>query len=224
MKKLLLFIFALLSFTVRSQGHLGISPYTFNIYADTTDAGSLDSADVYLVNKDTALPFAGPLEIHVAVQDSGTVSFHMVDTLFFAPLSIAPGDSAMLTLYQVFDIAPTKYHYDINVIVIWPVAASVSMVDSLMFPVYIQVPDGIEELDLEGLINTFPNPASEEFQIKNESGLKIEEVRIYNSSGQLISYMQPAGRINMSSWSKGTYLVNLKLSNKKSITLRVMKR
>jgi hypothetical protein len=224
MKKILALCLLLITFNAKSQIDLSISPYDFTIYNDSIIANSIDSADIFVVNNSSTLPFNDDLEIHISVQDSMLFTYHPVDTLHFPALNIPPSDSVSLRLIQQFIISPTKYHYDINVIVIWPYAPSTGTGDSLNFPIFITLPDGINDINLENLITAYPNPAADQVMISNATQQRIIEVRIFGMSGQQIPVTMKDGMINTEGWSRGNYLARIRLSGGKEISLRIIKK
>ncbi len=220
MKKLVVFVCVLFGFVLKSNAQLRVSPYTYNIYADTATANTLDSADVWIIN-DSAIVFADFLNIAVDVQDSVGILFHNVDSLNFGFMNIPAFDSVPLRIYQNFIIAPQKYHYDINVIVIWPYTISTGNGDSLFFPVYISIPNGINEVDISKYIKAYPNPS--EGNVFMDSQYDIEEVTVYNLSGQILLHQKNTKLINIEALPKGTYLFDVKMKNEKHYKLKIMR-
>lgn len=229
MKKFVLLffvIFLLKSNESSAQASLGISQYTYTIYNDTVPANSSDSIAIYVVNTGITA-FNDYFTIATEVRDSNAVAaFHQVDTVSsFFPVLIAPGDSIPFLLqpfYQMGD-SSTKYHYDINVIVIWPVASSASTSDSLSYNIFIVLPQSVNEIDLSKLINAYPNPTTGNLTLENSSQKTIEEVRIYDASGRLIQTEKNPSFICTDEWKAGTYLIKIQLENKQIRTIRVIK-
>lgn len=221
MKKLLLILTFLAFANLKSNAQLTISQFDFIIYADTVVANTIDSAKVWVVNP-TGTTFNDALYVILDVQDSASVTFHNVDTLAFGALNIPPNDSVNVKIVQNFIVGPQKYHYDINVIVIWPYAISTGAGDSLIFPVFITIPDGINELNLLNYIKIYPNPTSERINIDTQNS--VEEVRIYTVSGQLKIVEKNKLTIDISELPAGIYLVNVKLKNGKTQQLKIMKK
>jgi hypothetical protein len=72
----------------------------------------------------------------------------------------------------------------------------------------------IEEDELENAITIFPNPARNQFFIKNNSFINLEKVAVYDLSGRLISEhkISNASRteaINIQGLSIGVYIINI---------------
>jgi hypothetical protein len=225
-KKILLFVLLAFLFGKESmsQAVIGISPYSVYIANDTLPAGATDSIAFYIVNSGTT-PFSGSYTLHTSVQDSaGTFIFFPVDTVVKPAVTIAPGDSVPEYLNPYYLVAPSKYHYDINVIVIWPVAASASIGDSLLYVEVLTMPDGVNEISLDELIRAYPNPVSQELNLKNDSKISIEEVRIYDMRGRCINIIKNEETLCTGEWKAGTYLLNITTTDKRSCTIRVVKR
>jgi hypothetical protein len=221
MKKLITFTLFLVLFGFKSNAQLTISQYDYTLYADTVIANTLDSADVWIVNAGS-LPFLDNLKVILDVQDSAMVSFHNVDSLNFGFFNIPANDSVKIRLYQNFVISPQKYHYDINVIVIWPYAFSTGDGDSLILPVYIQIPDGINEIDLSKYIKAYPNPSVDKVVIDVE--IDIEEVRIYDLKGQLIFVQKNSKIVNVENLPEGSYLFDVTLKNGTKRKVKIIKK
>lgn len=220
MKKIIIIICVFLGFVIKSDAQLRVSPYTYTIYADTVMANTIDSADVWIVN-DSAVVFADFLNIAIDVQDSVGFLFHNVDSLNFGFRNIPAYDSVAIRIYQNFIIAPQKYHYDINVIVIWPYTISTGNGDSLIFPVFIEIPNSVKEIDITKYIKVYPNPSSENVFIDSQSD--IEEVMVYNNIGQLIETHSRTKIINIENLQKGTYLFEVKTKGGKIYTAKILR-
>lgn len=209
-----------------AQASLGISQYSYTIYNDTVPAYSTDSIGIYVVNSGISA-FSGNFTIKTAVKDSNSVAtYHQVDTInTLFPVLIPPGDSVPFTLapYYIMGDSSTKYHYDINVIVIWPVALTASTDDSLIFNIFIVLNVGVQEIDLQHLINAYPNPVINNITLENKGKNSIEEVRIYDTQGRLVQSLIKPEFICTEGWAKGTYLINIQLEDGKTHTIRVIK-
>ena len=208
-----------------SQASLGISQAAYIVYNDTVSAFALDSINIYVVNKGDST-FLDSYQIITDVQDSNSVTaYHNIDTVGMFLSLIPPGDSVNLTInanYMLGDSA-SQYHYKINVIVIWPLAASAATKDSLTFNVFILLPTSINEIDLSHLIKAYPNPVVNNITLENKGKNSIEEVRIYDTKGRLIEHLANPQFICTEGWAKGTYLINLQLEDGKTHTIRVIK-
>lgn len=226
MKKHILLIllpFLLLCIKSKGQDSLIISPYSIVIGSDTVSNGASDSVSFYVINNGTTT-FTDNVDLYTSVQDSvSAFVFYPIDTAYFGTISIPPADSVQFTLYPIYIVAPLKYHYDINVIVIWPLTSTTVNPDSLYYVEVIKLPIGIDELDLSSLIKAYPNPTVNHLTIENTSEKAIEEVRIYDSTGRLIQLEKNPSIICTDEWKKGTYMIKIQLANKQTKTIRVIK-
>lgn len=226
MKKYVLFVLlplVLICSKGFSQASLGISQAAYTIYNDTVSAYSYDSINVYIINKGSST-FNDYFQVITAVQDSAAVTYHTVDTAYsLLPISLPPGDSIAFDLSPFYEISFDKYHYDINVIVIWPVAFATSTEDFLHINVYILLPASLQEIDLTHLIKAYPNPTINSLMLENTGKNVIEEVRIYNLQGQLIESLKKPDVVCTEKWAAGTYIINIQLENNKTHTIRVIK-
>lgn len=231
MKKYVLLVLLsllLISNKTSAQASLGISQTAYVIYNDTVSAFTSDSISIYMVNKGDST-FTDNFFIITEVQDSNQViAYHAVDTLasLFAS-TILPGDSIQLTLSPFYSMgdSSTFHHYDINVIVIWPLAATSTATtkDSLFYNIFILLPTSINEIDLSHLINAYPNPAVSNITLENTGKNSIEEVRIYDPQGRLIEHLTKPEYICTEAWAPGMYLINIQLEDGKTHTIRVVK-
>lgn len=227
MKKYILLVLLpllLLSMESKGQDSLIISPYSVVIGNDTVSNGAVDSISFWVVNI-SATPFSDSIALYTSVQDSAfAFIYYPIDSVFMGTTTIAPNDSAPVTLYISYDVNPVRFHYDINVIVIWPLTAASSSIDSLYYVEFISLPNGIDEIDLSKLIKAYPNPTINNLTIENTSEKVIEEVRIYEAGGRLIQIEKNSSFIYTDKWKAGTYLIKIQLENKQTRTIRVIKR
>lgn len=221
---LFLLSFLLISNRNSAQASLGISQYAYTIYNDTAVAYSFDSVSIYIVNRSTT-NFSDFFQVVASVQDSGATTYHRVDTTSSAFSTFIPaGDSIPFKFMPYYSIDDTiEYHYDINVIVIWPVAGSASIDDSLFFNVVVVLPQTIEEIDLAHIINAYPNPTVDNITLENSGKNSIEEVRIYDAQGRLVASLNKPEFICTEAWIPGMYLINIQLKDGKTQTIRVVK-
>ena len=75
-----------------------------------------------------------------------------------------------------------------------------------------------ERYELDGSITIYPNPAKQQFFIKNTSFANLERVAVYDVSGRLVSdvdvsYTSRTKTINLINVSKGMYFVNIHSEN-----------
>lgn len=220
---LFLLSFLLINNESSAQPSLGISQYAYTIYNDTAVAYTYDSVSIYVVNRGTS-NFSNFFQIVASVQDSAASAYHRADTTYSAfSTFIAAGDSIPFKFMPYYGIDSNEYHYDINVIVIWPVASSTNTDDSLFFNVVIVLPQAINEIDLSHMIKAYPNPTVDNITLENSGKNSIEEVRIYDSQGRLVESLNKPEFICTEAWVPGMYMINIQLKDGKTQTIRVVK-
>ena len=225
-KYILLFLlpFLLINLVGKSQDTIGISSYSAIINNDTLPGGSTDSISFWVVNKGSTI-FSDYISFLTYVQDSAGSLFHIADTISASgPYTIAPGDSLPFSINPFYDVVtPNKYHYDINVIVIWPVAFTANTSDVLTYVEYLTIPAGVAEINLGRLIKVYPNPTTDKLTIENGGINAIEEVRIYDSAGQMVKVINNESIINTESWCPGIYIIDITITNQKRQRLKILK-
>jgi hypothetical protein len=208
-----------------AQPVLSISP-VYQVGNDTLPAYSTDSLHVWVKNTGSAT-FSDYVYVGQSVQDSAGATFHIIDSIAtFVPVVIAPGDSLKMTFLNYYDIDTSRYHYDINVIVIWPIAISggVNIGDSLSFIEVITLQESIREIDLQELIRAYPNPVSHDLNLESDRKTAIEEVRIYNNGGQCVKIINDPSVLCTDNWEKGVYLLRIRTRDGRGSVIRVIKK
>lgn len=229
MKKTLIIAISLLtSFGSKAQVNIGMAQVIPVINGDTIAPGHVDTYSVWVKNLDTASSaiFNDNIAIYTAVRDSAVPG--LLDTVglynTLLPVTINPGDSAMFSLTATYNVAPSGYRYGIDVIVVWPVAASAqTTIDTLEYWVYIMDGAGVNELDVNNLLQVYPNPSAHAFNIENKGDSSIESVQIYDLAGKLILNERNKTCINVEQLPAGMYSIKVNLTNKKSYYLKFMK-
>lgn len=221
---LILLPFLLISIKSKGQDSLIISPYSVVVGNDSVLNGTFDSVSFYVVNVATT-PFSDTVSLYTSVRDSvSAFIYYPIDTVTFTAINIAPNDSAQFKLYYTYTVAPFKFHYDINVIVIWPLTSSATILDSLYYLEWIDtLALGVDEIDLSKFIKAYPNPTTSKLTLENTSQKAIEEVRIYDATGRLIQTEKNPSFICTDEWKAGTYMIKIRLENKQTRTIRVVK-
>ena len=215
------FLFA--SNFTNAQDTLSISPYNFFVANDTLPGGSTDSIGFRIIHNGPST-FGGSIELYAAVQDTSGLFFWTVDSINTGAVTIGSfGDSIYSYMIPTYTIAPTKYHLDINVIVIWPVASGMVIGDSATYIEFLTGTDGIQEIDLKELIRAFPNPTKGNLTLENKDKNAIEKVRIYDAQGRFIEHLTKPEFICTEAWAPGMYLINIQLEDGKTHTIRVIK-
>ncbi|MDF2437540.1 MAG: hypothetical protein K0Q95_1916 [Bacteroidota bacterium] len=224
MKKIIFFVFLLFGLNTIAQTNLGISSLGADIPDDTVMPGFSDTYDVWVKNYGNTA-FNGYADIMLAARDSSSPS-GLDSTQFVASDSvyINPGDSALITLSNNYTVSPGTFRYGINVIVVWPVAAMATTVDSIEYTVYIMNPNSVQEIDISDLFNIYPNPTSGLLNIVQLNSSRIESVRIYDIHGRLILSEGHSTMICIETLAEGMYHVEVIMSDKKHYYRKIIKK
>lgn len=86
-------------------------------------------------------------------------------------------------------------------------------VKGLSFFVYGDDIMGINGEKFENQIRIFPNPTSDVLNISVPQSSKVEEIRVYDLSGRLVSIYTNLSKVDVSDLNSGSYLVELKFTN-----------
>jgi hypothetical protein len=224
MKKIFFIAILLFSLDSMAQVNLGMGRFGFFPANDTVAAGSSDTYDVWVKNYGPGV-FNDYLLMVTAVRDSAlpsqydTVDIYTTST----PVVLNAGDSLLLTLTANYVVSPATYRYGIDVIVIWPVAASANTVDSLEFEVYVADNTGVYEPDAEQLVRAYPNPAAGILSVDHPDNAAIRSITIYDLSGKKVLSNSNECAIDTGSLASGTYHMEVILSDNKRYMIKFIK-
>jgi hypothetical protein len=225
MRKIILFAILMLQLSAAAQTGLGIPAFGTLTPSDTVSPNTNDSYEVWLKNygstgfNDTVNFFSG---IRDSISPSGldsVISFSGNNVL-----SLAPGDSSLITLNNIYNVSSGSYRYGINVIVVWPVANSAITVDSLEYTVFIIDPNSIGEVSISELLKAYPNPASDRITIERLDHLSILRIKLYDVSGKLLLSEDHENNICIESLPAGMYNLEVITNNKKLYIMKIIKK
>jgi len=184
---------------------------------DTVLMGDQVTYLVVTKNIDTSA-FTGPYWLYFAIDDGGPIIPY--DSMQQQPGGGLIPVGATDTVLRNDSILPTRFQDGGNVIIIWPAAPDVNVVDTARFDVFvINFNDIPESEDLPYTL--YPNPATDMLFIRSES--PIEQVRIFNASGQLIKTEKNTSGINISDISPGIYFTEITNSRGETRTIKIIK-
>lgn len=222
MKRILFFAGILFSLNAKAQGNLGISRFGPVVPNDTVMGGSSQSYDVWVKNYGPGI-FNDMLYINTAVRDTSFTGLDSADYFSAGNFILNSGDSTLVTLTANYNVGPlSAYRYGIDVIVIWPYASSAATIDSLEFTIFIQDPNGVNELDVKELIRLYPNPFTDRVSVFN-SEIKVESITIYDISGKLVASNTRQNTICTENLPGGMYQVEVILADKKAYRFKIVK-
>lgn len=210
-----------LSVLVNAQS-LGIDSLSTAQYPDSSQYNSTSQILVNVLHKGGA-PYSGTIYLVCSV-DSGN-SF-LIDTVGTSVVnSFSAGDTTTISFNETFNNL-NGFKIGGNIVVIWPIAANASTLDSLNKTVYVY---NLNSLDkdpyLKNLITVYPNPASDILHVDlNAVNNTVKQVRIYNLSGKVVSDYFNTKTIRLNNLAKGTYTVSITLSNKSVVNYQLIKK
>ncbi|WP_334055897.1 leucine-rich repeat domain-containing protein [Polaribacter sp. P097] len=81
-----------------------------------------------------------------------------------------------------------------------------------------------EDNSLINKVSLYPNPVSGILQIKISNDISIEEIEVFNAIGKKVRvFHKPKDKINLTSLSKGIYIINM-ITEKGKVTKRIVKK
>jgi hypothetical protein len=209
MKKIIyipLFLLTLLSFTLKGQSSLGIDSSNYNIPPSV----SYNAVYTFSVNVKNYGPqaFNGSFDLAYVVDSSGTFSSPDTSNSHFVFLNIPVNNEQPDTHSVVID---GKFKSGINTVVIWP-KGGVNLIthDTLKVKITVTgVLNGIANYTQSNPI-IFPNPVRNRLFITNRSSdFIIEQVRIWDISGNMIYNEIFKGSIDVNKLTSGFYTLEL---------------
>lgn len=225
MKKVFLFAILLLTINSKAQINIGMSHIRPFGLIDSIPAGNSAVYPVWVKNYSTTT-FSDSLTLYTAVEDTngGIGPINIVSSYNSnGVITIAPNDSVSFSLTSTYTTSGNGYRLGIDVIVVWPVASSANTVDSLSFNLFIQDPNGVNEIDLMKEIKLFPNPTIDYLQLTSDQTVSINSVRMYDSKGSEVGVRLSGNTINVEHLVKGVYSIDIEFNNKKHFKAKFIK-
>lgn len=212
LKQLLIFAVFLLS-TVASKAQVANLQIAALIsFPDTVSTGQYIPVNV-LVQNNGNTPYVGPLQIVMGAW--GTTTY-----LYFnqTPISILPGDSALLHDSIGFLADSTFFRQGNNVVVVWPYSSqAITYVTTTVNVWYNDLTIGIKEPESIANLQAYPNPVRDHLIIHSSNEL-IESVRIWSVTGQLMLFEKHVAesmfRVSLQDMPPGYYSVELTSTSK----------
>jgi hypothetical protein len=204
-----------------SQITLSIDTIYGNTIPDTVSYGASTGFDV-VINISGPSPYTGTVYLVAGVDSSaGIIS---VDTVSQRSVVNKMNDTINFNVIETFDNT-NGYRKGGNVVVIWPVASSLTTKDTLYKDVYVQEVVGIiENKELHRQFSVYPNPTRNAIYITNNSlNERGERVRIINLNGKLIYDEQFKSKIDISRMASGIYFLNIALKTGEVLHYKIVK-
>ncbi len=198
---------------------------------DTTSALSVPDSVSYGSNSGYTIdvqyfgpsPFTGTIYLVAGVDSSAGVQ--SIDTVGSqAVVGFLNLDTANIFIPDTFD-NNNGYRFGGNVVVIWPVAATLTTLDTFQTNVFVTQALGVtENQDLYNAFSVYPNPLKNYIHIdKYDQNIDIKHVRIYNLKGQLIYDEKFKSKINISHLPRGMYFLKLELKREEELNYKLIK-
>lgn len=198
----------------------------------STNMGSLPDTinlnDTYvhtlvLQNADSVNDFTGTIYLVAGIDTGGTLlSVDTVGSVFVSNLNWL--DTISITYTETYD-TPNGYKLGDNIVVVWPVAGTIAIRDTIRQHVFINNPAAIQSINNENKdVLIFPNPFSNQLNIKivgTED--KLKQVRLFDASGRIVVIENSNRFINTESISKGLYFLELEFYNHDRFSYKLIK-
>jgi hypothetical protein len=184
---------------------------------DTVLMGDQVTYLVVVKNQDTST-FTGAYWLFFGVDTGGLVTPY--DSIQVQPASGSISSGGTDTTLRTDSILPTRFVDGGNVIIIWPGAPDIINVDSTRFDVYVINFNSIPESE-DDLFTVYPNPTTGFLFIRSE--FLIEQVRIFNASGQLIKTEKQTNNITLTDLPPGIYFTEIINSRGETKTIKIIK-
>ena len=190
--------------------------------ADTVNYGTTGNYNVVVQYTGASL-FSGTIYIVSGVDSTGGIQ--SIDTIGTRVVSnMANLDTTNILITDSFANV-NGYRLGGNVVVIWPVATTLTTLDTFQTTIFVDFGVGVNESrDLYNSISFYPNPTKNYLNIgKKDQKITLKQVRIYNLKGQLIYDEKFRTKINISNFPKGLYFLKLYTKNDKEIHYKLIK-
>ena len=176
----------------------------FPVLPDTAYAGQIyDSIQVVVHNYSNTV-FSDKISVFVQA------AFFAPDTLLYDTLTthtIPPGTSLVLNAAGSYHFNAIHYAAGDNIVVVWPVLRIAFPIDTLTLNVHFALPAGIPSVAAPSFA-VLPVPADRYVRLSYDQIESVEQVRIYNSFGQLLERANgPLRSLDLAAWPPGLYHV-----------------
>ncbi len=193
---------------------------------DTTSFYATNPLTV-IVKNTSSQAFTGHISIYYQTDSLKMPGRAKLDSIYV--VNFMSGDSIVLGqtgAFNTFIIKPNEFKTFHNIIVIWPTGSGV-ISEQGQGTVYVQDSiAGISETRIhENSFIIYPNPANSIINlVSTDPKYSVETVRIYNSIGSLIKvYTRNTTTLDVSSFSRGLYLLDIETNDKKRAIKRFLR-
>ncbi|MBV6485945.1 MAG: hypothetical protein KFKLKKLM_02566 [Flavobacteriales bacterium] len=196
--------------------NMGSLPDTINLndnYVHTLTVHNFDSVG-----------FTGTIYLVAAIDSSGTLlSVDTVGSVFVSNLGWT--DTVSITYTENYNTI-NGYKLGDNIVVVWPVAGSTAIRDTIRKNVFISNSLSIQRLssvDKEVII--YPNPFNQFFEFKIvDKQINLKQVRLYDIGGRIVINNNRNSNINTENLTNGIYFLELEFMDRRKITYKLIKK
>jgi len=175
-----------------------------------------------IVNITGGVVYTGDVYLMAAVDSSN--GNQSIDTVATRSVQNKQNDTIMFTYNEVYNNS-NGYRIGGHVVVVWPIAATLTTVDTFETNIHVKQVVGIRKNQsyYNDLI-IYPNPSKNYINIKNTNQkIKVKQVRILDVNGRVVYHAKFTHRIDMSKLKKGVYFLNLELDNHEILHYKLIK-
>ena len=204
---MLLFVSLLATRPAGAQSGTGLkidSLINFPILPDTAYASHVYDSIQVIVHNYSNTVFSDKISVFVQA------AFFAPDTLLYDTLTthtIPPGTSLILNAAGSYHFNAIHYAAGDNIVVVWPALRIAFPIDTLTLNIHFALPAGIPTVTAPSFA-MLPVPADRFVRLTYEQIETVEQVRIYNSFGQLVEHAKgPLRSLDLTAWPPGLYQV-----------------
>lgn len=166
--------------------------------------------------------YNGTVYLVAGVDSSGGLM--SIDTVDSQVVSFIGNDSIFFNVNETYDNS-NGYRVGGNVVVIWPIAAGLTALDTFQTDVYVFPNVGINDnIDLYNGFSIYPNPSKNYIHInKKDHKTHVKQVRILGVNGQIIYDEKFRPKIDISNIPPGLYFLRLILEGDEKLNYKLIK-
>ena len=217
---LILLVTLLLPLIGKSQLTIDSLATSTTITQDTVNVGDAISFNV-VVSYTSSTPYSGNIYLVAGVDSSAGLT--SIDTIGVRSVINLNNDTIIFPFLDT-TIQQDGYRIGGNIVVVWPVAAGLTTLDTFDVTIYVVQPTGINDKELINDFTIYPNPVKNTLFIQNKTNShQVKQVRIYNGVGKELIKTEFSTEINVSALPKGIYFLELKLEKDTILQYKIIK-
>lgn len=187
---------------------------------DTINLDDILPHRIVIMNFDAGV-YSGDIHLVSAIDSSGTlISIDTVGTIFVS--NFGNSDTVSVQFTETYSNS-NGYKVGDNIVVVWPVAGTSAIKDTIRQNVYIAYPNSTQDLENSNEYSFFPNPFSSKITLIGLNN--SDDISIMDITGKIIyrseAYFNPLV-LNTEEWRKGLYFLRV-TNSKKSTLIKIVK-